>query len=116
MSTQLKDLIFKDIKWTGVQFNANKTYSLEYKTSILNSIKRILTTRLGERVMLPEFGSDLYKLRDRDFNGIWRVKATQYIFEAISKWEPRVVFKQLHFNIDAITGRHNFYLELEPNV
>ena len=87
-----------------------------YTVSIAESISRILTTRLGERVMLPDFGSDLYKLRDRDFNGRWRVAATRYIYEAINRWEPRVRFKRLHFNIDATTGIHTFYLELEPNV
>ncbi len=87
----------------------------QYAVSIADSISRILTTRLGERVMRPEFGSNLYLLRDRDFDGRWRVTATRYIYEAISRWEPRVRFKRLRFNIDATSGQHTFYLELEPN-
>lgn len=86
-----------------------------YAVSIADSIARILTTRLGERVMRPTFGSNLYLLRDRDFNSEWRVKATRYIYEAIQRWEPRVRFKRLRFNIDATSGQHTFYLELEPN-
>ena len=84
--------------------------------SIADSISRILTTRLGERVMRPEFGSLLYLLRDRDFDSEWRIKATRYIFEAITRWEPRVKFKRLRFNIDALTGKHTFFLELDKGV
>ena len=86
----------------------------KYLTSVADSINRILTTRIGERVMRPEFGSNLYLLRDRTFNSEWRILSTRYIYEAITKWEPRVNFKQLHFNIDATTGKTTFYLELEP--
>ncbi|WCN11288.1 GPW/gp25 family protein [Marinomonas mediterranea] len=85
-----------------------------YAVSINESIQRILTTRLGERVMRPTFGSELYKLRDRDMDSEWRLLATRYIYEAVSKWEPRVRFKRLQFNADAKNGKHTFYLELDP--
>lgn len=98
-----------------INFNASLVEG-KYLTSVADCIGRILTTRIGERVMLPEFGSNLYLLRDRDFGSEWRILATRYIYEAITKWEPRVVFKQLRFNVDATTGKHNFYLELEAVV
>ena len=88
----------------------------KYLTSVADSINRILTTRIGERVMRPNFGSNLYLLRDRPFNSEWRILATRYIYEAITKWEPRVNFKQLHFSVDASTGKTSFYLELEAKV
>lgn len=113
----LPELTFKEVMLSGVVFvgEANQTSANDgqYAVSILESISRILTTRLGERVMRPTFGSLLYLLRDRDFNSEWRVKATRYIFEAISRWEPRVIFKRLHFTIDATTGQHTFFLELQ---
>ena len=85
-----------------------------YYVGVANSIERILRTRLGSRLMRPTFGSALYLLRDRDFNAYWRAMATRYMFEAISQWEPRVRFKQLHFNVDLTTGQYGFYLALEP--
>jgi len=107
-------LQFKDVSFLGV-VGAEKTLVGDYAVSVMDSINRILTTRLGERVMRPEFGSDLHLLRDRDFNSEWRIKATRYVYEAIQQHEPRVKFKRLNFNIDAQTGEHSFFLELEPN-
>ena len=116
---QLNDLKFKNVAFTGITLNElasdNSASAKQFYVSLTDSISRILTTRIGERVMQPEFGSDLYLLRDRDFNSEWRITATRYIYEALKKWEPRVRFKQLHFNINAITGQHYFFLSLEPN-
>lgn len=110
---------FKDVAFLGVTGAAStateKTLTGRYATSVMDSINRILTTRLGERVMRPDFGCDLYLLKDRDFNSEWRIKATRYVYEAIQRHEPRVRFKRLHFNIDATTGQHSFFLELEAN-
>lgn len=112
---QLNDLTFRDVAFTGITLSQEITSTKQFYVSLTDSISRILTTRIGERVMQPEFGSDLYLLRDRDFNSAWRVTATRYIFEALKKWEPRVRFKQLHFSINAITGQHYFFLSLEPS-
>lgn len=109
---QLRLFTFADAQLTGMVINGNG--SQKYYVTIADSIARILTTRLGERVMRPNFGSNLYLLRDRTFNGEWRVLATRWIFEAIMRNEPRVRFKQLHFNADSF-GRHRFYLELDAN-
>ena len=105
------DLNLKGARFTGVRIKGQP--AKKYQVSIARSISRILTTRLGERVMRPEFGSDLYRLRDRDFDSRWRVLATRYIFEAIKRFEPRVRFKRLGFKIEATTGRHTFSMELE---
>ncbi len=99
----------------GIEVNGDANIG-RYYASIAQSIQRILTTRIGERVMRPEFGSNLFLLRDREFNSEWRVLATRYIYEAINRWEPRVRFKRLRFNLNATTGQCSFNLELEPNV
>lgn len=109
---QLQSLAFTYVNFVGIEISDME--SKEYQVTIAQSIARILSTRLGERVMRPLFGSDLYLLRDRTFNSEWRVLATRYIYEAIDKNEPRVRFKKLNFNINE-HGKHDFYLELEPN-
>ena len=57
---------------------------------IKDSIKQILTTRKGERVMLRNFGSNLHKLifepNDEFLNELVRIE----VEEAIREWEPRV--------------------------
>lgn len=75
-----------------------------YKVSIVNSINRILKTPLGSRVMRPDFGSRLYELRDREFNDDWKLKATRYTYEAISKHEPRVSVEKVNFEVKPVMG------------
>ena len=53
------------------------------------SIARILATRLGERVMRPEFGSNLHELIDKSATDEWKLLAMDYTAEAIEKNEPR---------------------------
>ncbi|EAH9333989.1 baseplate assembly protein [Campylobacter jejuni] len=71
---------------------------MSYLISIEESIKDILTTPLGSRVMRPEYGSLLYTLIDRKIDDDFRVKLTRYTAEAISKWEKRVKLKGARLN------------------
>lgn len=66
---------------------------MKYLVSIEESIKDILTTPLGSRVMRPEYGSLLYTLVDKKIDDDFRLKLTQYVSEAITKWEKRVELK-----------------------
>ena len=75
-----------------------------YKISITNSINRILQTPLGSRTMRPEFGSLLYTLRDRKFDDDYKLKATQYTYEAIRKFEKRVKIEKVNFKLEPIHG------------
>ena len=75
-----------------------------YKISVTDSINRILKTPLGSRVMRPEFGSLLYTLRDRSFDDEYKLKATKYTYEAISKFEPRVRIELVSFRIKPVSG------------
>ncbi|TKX29512.1 GPW/gp25 family protein [Campylobacter estrildidarum] len=71
---------------------------MSYLISIEESIKDILITPLGSRVMRPEYGSLLYTLIDRKIDDDFRVKLTRYTAEAISKWEKRVKLKGVRLN------------------
>lgn len=58
---------------------------------IEESIIQILSTQLYERVMLPEFGSDI-DAYIFDPNEVETQALVQYeIVEALTKWEPRIV-------------------------
>lgn len=71
---------------------------MSYLVSIEESIKDILITPLGSRVMRPEYGSLLYTLIDRKIDDNFKVLLTRYTAEAISKWEKRVKLKGVRFN------------------
>lgn len=87
-------------------------FKMIYAVDIKNSINRILKTPLGSRVMRPEFGSNLYLLRDRNFDDTFKVLATKYIYEAINKNEPRVKVHSVDFEIDAVSGKISFKIFL----
>lgn len=75
-----------------------------YKVSITDSINRILKTPLVHRVKRPEFGSELYKLRDREFNDEYKLLAAKYTYEAISKFEPRVKVESVECKVKPVSG------------
>lgn len=62
------------------------------------SIKRILLTPLGSRVMMPEYGSRLFELIDKTVTDEWLLDASRYTYEAIENNEPRVLVKKVLIN------------------
>ena len=57
---------------------------------IKDSIHLILATRIGERVMNPEFGSRLYELVFEPNDEVLQRLLIYYTAEAIKRWEKRV--------------------------
>lgn len=62
----------------------------EYEQDIKESIRIILSTSQGERVMRPDFGCGLHDLVFAPLNSgtITQVKNT--VWEALTRWEPRI--------------------------
>ncbi|MBE3607094.1 GPW/gp25 family protein [Campylobacter sp. RM13119] len=63
---------------------------MKYLASINESIKDILLTPLGSRVMLPDYGSRLFELIDRRVDDSFRADLACYVIEAVEKWEKRI--------------------------
>lgn len=63
--------------------------------SIENSIKIILGTTRGERIMRPEFGCDLNNLVFSPNSPKTYALARHYIEEALHKWEHRVILEEV---------------------
>lgn len=70
---------------------------MRYLVSVEDSIKDILLTPLGARVMRPNYGSRLFELVDKRVDDEYKAKLTRYVVEAIHKNEPRVRVKRLRF-------------------
>jgi len=75
-----------------------------YKVGLVKSINRILKTPLKTRVMRPPFGSLLYTLKDRKFDEEYKLKATMYTYEAISRYDPRVKIEKVDFKVKPVSG------------
>lgn len=67
---------------------------------IFDSIRQIVETRLGERLMQPSFGSRIFELIGEPLNQVFEVKVKQYLTEAIRRWETRVNLKGVSYSYD----------------
>ena len=54
-----------------------------YIINIAEEIRRVLKTKKGSIPMNPEYGSELYKLRDRTFDDEVRLKIISFTLDAI---------------------------------
>lgn len=63
------------------------------KDILRSSILWIIMTRLGERVMLPEFGSSVPDLVFEPNDAISASTVAQQVRAAISRWDDRVQFR-----------------------
>jgi phage baseplate assembly protein W len=59
------------------------------------SIRDILTTRKGTRVMCRDYGSRLPELVDRPINPAFEMDVYAATAEALAKWEPRFELTQV---------------------
>jgi phage baseplate assembly protein W len=62
----------------------------EYETSIEQSIRIILETARGERVMRPDFGCGLHEMVFAVNNAGTRGIVATEVHDALLKWEPRI--------------------------
>jgi len=83
-----------------------------YIVSIEKELSRLLTTPIGSRVMRPDYGSELYKVRDREMNDYWRLMAIKYTFIAINRHIKRVRCRKVLFDVQG-DGKMKMKLELE---
>ena len=68
--------------------------------AINQSIRTILTTRIGERIMEPEFGTRLRALLFNPMDALTVIGIEEVIRYAIEQWEPRVLLGSIDVNAD----------------
>ena len=72
-----------------IGINASTGKALGGIDHLRQSIRDILTTPVGSRMMLREYGSRLFQLIDAPTNRATLVKIYAATVEAIERWEPR---------------------------
>ena len=70
-----------------------------FEKSIADSVRVILGTSKGERVMRPDFGCDINELVFAPNNSKTRSLVAHYIEQALVRWEPRIILN----NVDVKT-------------
>ena|ERR1700704_3275693 len=68
---------------------------------VFSSILQILNTRRGERVMLPEFGSDLGPILWEPHDLFLQQEIRKELVRALTLWEPRVTIESVDFDSNA---------------
>ena len=63
---------------------------VEDAATVRQSILLLLSTRPGERVMQPDYGSELYRLVFSQNDNTTAGLAIHYVRRALTRWEPRV--------------------------
>ena len=70
--------------------NASSGRAIEGIAHIQQSVRDILTTPLGSRVMRRDYGSLLPELIDQPLHGATALRAYSATVVALMKWEPRI--------------------------
>jgi phage baseplate assembly protein W len=71
---------------------------------IEQSIRVILNTQAGERVMRPTFGANLKSLVFAPNNAATAGLARQYVSDALRQWEPRIEVTQITVENQQLQG------------
>ena len=78
---------------------------------LIQSIHDILTTPLGSRCMLRDYGSRLPDLVDRPQNDLLDIELQAATAEALEKWEPRFKLNSVWLSGRSSTGRITIGIE-----
>jgi phage baseplate assembly protein W len=82
------------------------------RNEIEESIRIILQTEIGQRVMRPRFGSRLHELVFAPNNDHTAALARRYVEEALRMWEPRIKTLDIDVKVDP---KENSRLLIEIN-
>jgi len=69
---------------------------------IRRSIRDIILTPVGSRVLKRDYGSHLIRLLDAPINSSLRVSVAESVISAIRKWEPRVKVTRVEITGDEL--------------
>ena len=88
--------------FVGMDQNTGKILSgLEH---LRQSIRIILSTPIGSRVMLPEFGSEVFYLVDARMTTANELRLYSATIDAIERWEPRIEVESVRLSSKSALG------------
>lgn len=103
----VNDLTQNDYKVIGIGVNRNSDsngiFAVNYTTltQAKDSLKNLILTKKGERIMEPEFGCDIWKLIFEQISvDIIETKIESTILDAVSIWMPYITVDQIIFDYD----------------
>jgi phage baseplate assembly protein W len=82
----------------------NSVQMVSDETDIKEALHILLSTQVGERVMLPDFGCDLRVLAFENIDTNTLSEARRMIEMAILNYEPRITLENIEIDTDALNG------------
>lgn len=70
------------------------------QSDIAQSIRIILETAPGERVMRPEFGCRIHELVFAPHNATTQGLLMHYVRQALARWEPRIDVREVNISVE----------------
>ena len=78
---------------------------LDGRAHLRQSVRDVLTTRIGTRVMRREYGSRIPELVDAPLNDGLRLQVVSAAIEALGRWEPRLSIRRITVRPASAPGR-----------
>lgn len=78
---------------------------------LAQSCADILTTPIGTRCMLRDYGSAIFELLDQPLNPLTRLRVIAATAVALARWEPRITLTRVSFVETAVPSRPTLLLE-----
>lgn len=97
-----------------IQFSGgiNPIMMVEEEEDIRQSLQIILSTRLGERIMRSDFGTNLYNMVYHNMDLTARTQLRAAIEKAVLYWEPRITLNNVSFDTsEERSGKLSILLE-----
>lgn len=107
--------MYSDISMNSKFDSIFKKFKIEKNVDVLavkNSIKNIFSWIKGERVLDPNFGTDISKILYDPINSYSSEKIIAEIQKAISEYEPRAEIDKI-YNLNSINNTENNTIEIE---
>ncbi len=84
--------------------NAANGQPLEGLAHLKQSIRDVLSTPVGTRIMRRDYGSRLFELVDRPTNPALLVELYAATAEALARWEPRLAVESVRVDDGGLTS------------
>ncbi len=105
---------WKDIDVNFEMKNDGDIKDMTNENAIANSLTNIFQTIQGSRRMLPEFALSIYNLLFEPIDEITAGRLGELIWDAIARWETRIVIEGLDIISDEDNGLYevnlNYYI------
>jgi phage baseplate assembly protein W len=74
------------------------------EADIKGSLSVLFSTRLGERLFRPDFGTSLEGYLFKSWDEATSVRVTKMIRSAVNLYEPRIIVRDIHFDGSDMLG------------